>query len=204
MAADSRDVITLSESLDALGRAGDTPSADDTTRLETWVTAVSRHLDWLCGPVVAYTVTSESHDGGGYLIALQEAPVSNVDACHVYLNTTVTELTSESNTTKSANDFLTEPDLGILYRRGSNSDRRWESGRRNVIVTYQTGRYASTATVDRRFKEAAKIILRHLFTLDHGSGGELFAEGLPQGFAVPARALELVAKDRRHPNMLVG
>ena len=203
MAADTLDLITLSESMDAIGRAGDTLSSDDTTRLEAFTTAVSRHLDWLCGPVVARTITSESHDGGGYLIALDYSPVSNVDALTVYANTTATSLTSESNTTKSASDFLLEPSTGIVYRRGSNVDRQWEPGRRNVIVTYQAGRYATTATVDRRFKESAKIIVRHLFALEHGSGGELFAEGLPSGFAVPARALELVAQDRRL-NVLVG
>lgn len=203
MAADTLDLITLSESLDAIGRQGDTPTAADQTRLEAFTTAASRWVDHECGPVVARTLTSESYDGGGYVIVLDYAPVSNVQACSEYSNTTETALTSESNTTKSASDFMLDPARGLLWRRSSNTDKQWKSGRRNVIVTYEAGRYANTAAVDRRFKEACKIIVRHLFSLDHGSGGELFGEGVPAGFAVPARALELLAQDRRHPSLTV-
>lgn len=202
--ADTLDLITLAEAQDAIGRAGDTLSAADTTRLETFVTAVSRQFDHLCGPVVVRTLTSESHDGGTHMIVCDRIPISSVTAVAEYEYTTATALTAESNTTKAATNYQVDLDTGFIRRRSSGSDSTFPSGRQNVLVTYVAGRYATTATVDARFKEAAKIVVRHLFSGEHGTGSDLYGEPLlPAGFAIPNRALELVAQDRRHPGLLV-
>lgn len=205
MAADSLDILTSSESKDAIGRSGDTLSAADTDRLETFTTAVSRQLDWLCGPIITRTITSESHDGGKHAIILDRVPVSSVTAVVEYDGTTATALAAESNTSKTADDYLLEATHGIVRRRSDNSDMLFPSGRQNILVTYSAGRYPNVNSVSREFKEAAKIMLRHLFSGEHGTGSDVYGEPvLPAGFAVPNRALELVAEHRRHPNLLVG
>lgn len=204
--ADVLDLITLAEAKSAINLASTVSSQD--TELAGYVTAVSRRLDDLCGPIVVRTVT-EQHDGGTSTLFLRQTPTS---ASATTTLTTVTEysggvaqvLTAESLTVNSAYSYRFDPRVGTLTRRAG-----WATGRfgtQTVVVVYQSGRYASTATVDAKFKQAASMMLAHLWRREQGAGTVTFNEfgsadtgGSPLGFAIPNAVLELLQYELRSP-----
>lgn len=158
--ADS-DLLTLAEARDAVNLTGN----DHDTELAVYVTAVSQRIDSLCGPVVNRTVTDELHDGGRARIFPRYTPVSSVTSITEYVSTTGTALTAETNATKPASGYLLDHTgtLSYIWRRSGGADRAFADGRRNVSITYVAGRYASTATVEERFKTAAAGVLRRIW-----------------------------------------
>lgn len=176
------DVLTLAEAKTALNTNSGT---GNDTEITLWITAVSARLDDLCGAVVIRTVTDEVYDGGRSFLPLRQAPVSKTSATTVttvkeYASTTLTTLTAETNDSKPSDGFLFDPTLGFLYRRASGSGGTFASGRQNVLVTYDAGRYATTADVDGRFKLTAGAILRRLWHREQGAwarGGDPFEPG---------------------------
>ena len=182
---DDIDVLTLIEAKNAVGLSQTNTDADD--RLAQAVTAISAQLDELCGPVRTRTVTAELHDGGGYSIQLRRVPVYSVTTVTEYTNTTSQALTAESNATKAATNYLHDGTAGKvisgrLIRRSSNYDTTYPSGRRNVEVTYVAGRAAATEVVPARFKEAASMMLRHIWTAEMASGTETYNAFATQEF----------------------
>lgn len=176
---DSIDVLTLSEAKQALGLASTDTNLDD--YLRTLVTAVSAQLDEMCGPVRNRTVTGELHDGGTSRVCLRKRPVYSITTVTEYNNTSATVLTAESNTTKSATDYIhdgtfTRLSSGVVVRRNSNTDDLFPSGRRNVVVTYIAGRSATTEGVPAKFKQAASLMLRNVWIAEQASGTETFGD----------------------------
>lgn len=180
------DVLTLAEAKTAINQSGPTHDGE----IALWVSAVSRRLDDLCGPVVIRTVTDEKHDGGGRFVQLRYTPCSKTSATEIttaveYDGTTERALTAETNAEKPTDGFLFDQTLGLLYRRSGNIDARFAAGRLNVVVTYQGGRYADTASVDERFKLTAGAILRRLWQREQGAwstGGDPFTDQGTVGF----------------------
>ena len=80
-------------------------------------------------------------------------------------------------------------------------------GRKNVLVTYIPGRFATTGDVDEKFKEAAQIMVSHLWrrTGSRVSANDLLAA--PDGasmfsvpsFSVPNAVRELLREDIKSP-----
>ena len=96
-------------------------------------------------------------------------------------------LTAETNATKAATNYLHDGTpgkviSGRLIRRSSNYDTTYPSGRRNVEVTYVAGRAAATEVVPARFKEAASMMLRHIWTAEMASGTETYNAFATQEF----------------------
>ncbi len=180
------DVLTDTEAKTALNLTGEGHAIE----VGLWVAAVSRRLDDLCGPVVLRTVTDETHDGGVSFVKLRDTPTSKTSATSItsvveYDDTAETTLTEETNAAKPAGAFLFDRRLGFLHRRSSGTDVRFPSGRQNVLVTYQGGRFADTSSVDERFKLTASAILRRLWQREQGAwatGGDPFAEAGSPGF----------------------
>lgn len=175
--ADDIDVLTLSEAKAAVGLAQTNTDADD--RLRQAVTAISAQLDELCGPVRNRTITSETHDGGWYTIRLRRRPVYSITTVTEYANTTSTTLTAETNSSKATSNYLhdgtaTRVASGTLRRRSNNSDATFADGRRNIEVTYVAGRASNAEVVPAKFKEAASMMLRHIWTAEMASGTETF------------------------------
>lgn len=170
-AVNDLDVLTFGEAKDALqqDRAGSTVNDD---QVRQWITAVSRRIDELCGPVVVRTVTDETHNGGGSFIEPRNTPVSSVTSLIEYDGTSAATLTAESNSTKPTKGYLLDEDGGhycVIWRRGSNADAAFPPGRRNVVLTYEAGRYADTEDVHERFKLAAGAALRRLWHREAGA-----------------------------------
>lgn len=167
--ADTLDVITLAEGKSAVGIASADTSQD--TALALKITAVSRRLDRLCGPVVQRTVTDEVHPGGCPWVRVRRWPVASF--------TTVTEYDDGSAQVLTLEDYDTRPTAGysperwestptavfngVIWRRSSGSGWWFPDGPEAVKITYVAGRAANTAAVDAVFKEAAGIALKNLW-----------------------------------------
>lgn len=199
--ADTLDIVSLTEAKSGLNITASDTSQD--TELASYITAVSRRLDAIVGHIVARTNTNELHDGGCYYIRPKQTPVSSIVTLTEYTNTTSQVLAAETNTTKTANDYLVVT-VGrhgsYIYRRSNNADKLFPSGRQNVALTYQSGRYAATSSVDALFKESAITMLVNLWRTQQGMGSQTFGElptgptGLPT-FAVPNVVVQLLADE---------
>lgn len=203
-AADSLHVISLAEAKHGINLDVDPTKDKHDDELRRFITAVSRRLDELCGPVVKRTVTDEVHDGGNGLVFLDKHPVASVTAVKEYSGTTLTTLTAETVASQIADQYLLDTRLGLLHRRSSGSDILFTTGRANVLVTYVAGRYDNTAAVDGKFKTAAALILQELWKPAAGRWAQNFAgEEVPLGImpwaALPRPARELLGDELRAP-----
>lgn len=167
--ADTLDLISLAEGKSAVGiTTGDT-SQD--TALALKITAVSRRIDRLCGPVVQRTVTDEVHPGGRPWVQVRRWPVASFTTVTEYDATAPTVLTLEDFDTQPTDGFLPErwestPTAvfnGKIWRRASGQGCWFPVGPEAVKVTYVAGRAAHTAAVDPAFKEAAGIALKNVW-----------------------------------------
>lgn len=166
--ADTLDVLSQAEVKAVLVDGGAPRTSDDA--LSQINTAIARRLDRLCGAVVQRTVTGERHNGGSCEIWLRQGPASAFTSVVEWQGTNSTTLTAETLGTLPADAYLAEqhptvPTLysGRIWRRSNGWDWPFYVGHGNVVVTYSAGRYATTAAVDDRFKEAAAIMLRNFW-----------------------------------------
>ena len=197
-----RDVLTDTEARAYLGIGpADYRYADV---LPIAVTAVSRKLDEMVGPIVAGTagtITGELHDGGMRYVWLDQSPVLSVTQVVEYDETTAGTLTAETNATKPDSAYRVELATGKVLRRSQNATVRFPDGIDNVSVSYVCGRYTSTATVDDRFKFAAGVMLKsnwRMFEASVASVGEFDAPHLSfPSFAVPRAVKEWLADEWR-------
>lgn len=186
-------VISLAEAENEIG-------VDPGSRplLAAYVVSVSRLLDKACGPIVKRTVTDESHDGGSTFIILDHFPVLSVTSVTEYQGTSAVSLTEETPTTSPSQGFLLGRG-GMLHRRSGKCDWMFYRGRSNVVVTYVAGRYDDTASVDERFKRAALITLRNLWSKEQGMGTVTFGpDGAPivgATYALPNAAKAFIQDD---------
>lgn len=143
---------------------GDAVAADRDGEMFLWVAAVSRRIDELCGPVVAREVV-ERHHGGSDVLRFRTLPVLSVTEVAVdggVVDPSVYDLDDD-------NRFVPKLEHVTV----------WPAGRRNVTVTFEAGRVASTADVPATFKLAAATILTGLWSKYGGAwarGGDPFAE----------------------------
>lgn len=190
---DAWDVLTLADAEAEIG-------GQDDALLAGYITSVSRLLDAACGPIVEREVTDQL-DGGGETVALTQWPVVAVTSVVEYQGTSAVPLTEETAATGPSAGFVVDAATGLLRRRIGKSDGRFFAGRRNVVVDYRAGRYATTYEVDERFRRAAIITLRHLWTAEQGMGTVTFGpDGRPlvgATFALPNAAAAFVRDDLR-------
>lgn len=180
------DLLTLSEAKDAINQSGATHDSE----LQMWITAVSNRIDELCGYVVKRTVADETHNGGRRIIQLNHAPASltattTIQTVTEYSNTTEHTLLEETNTDKPAHAYLFDVKSGILRRRSGGADATFATGRANVVVNYEPGRYETTAAVGDHFKLTAGAIMRRLWQRESGAwavGGDPFTDQGTVGF----------------------
>lgn len=189
------DVIDIAAAQDMLGL----DSQVDGALLQTYVTSASGLLDRMCGPVVIRSVTDELHDGGSSTVRLRLPPVSSVTAATEYAAGVPTTLTAEDVDTLPASGYLLDPKFGVVRRRINGADASFPQGRRNVQVSYQAGRFASTASVDERFRHACFQLVAHLWSGEQTAGSAMFGGDQMwtpgPGFAVPNRVRELLADE---------
>jgi hypothetical protein len=172
--ADTLDVITLAEAKQALN-VSPGRTADDVL-LASYVTAISRRMDQLCGPIVKRSVT-ESFSGYGGSAVLKYRPVASI--------TSVTD----SGTTLTSPQYFVDSATGVLSKISGVTPAAWVAGFLSVSVTYVAGRFNDTASVQEPFRRSAALLLAHVFRGEHGAGSESFGgveefQGMP-GFFLP-------------------
>lgn len=191
--ADALDLVTLEEV--------ETYTGGNESPTDLFITAVSRLIDERVGPVVQRTITAEMHNGGSHHIYLKHAPVASVTSVTEYQGTTAVSLTEEDPGTSPGSGYVLDAAAGRLTRRSGKLDWRFYPGRDNVSVTYVAGRYEDTGQVDERFKMAALISIRQLWSREQGMGTVTFGvDGQPllgATFALPNAALAMLGYDVR-------
>lgn len=147
------DIVTLGEAKEAIkGFSGTAYDAE----LQRWVTAVSERVDELYGPVVARP-TTERLNGRSAILQLRY-PVLSVTSVTEYAGTTGTTLVAENFPGGvTANDYYLDTSRWRLTRRSSGADSTFGAP---VVVVYEAGRYADTASVGQRWKTAVLDVLR--------------------------------------------
>lgn len=199
--ADTLDVLALEEGKAAVNVTGEQQERE----LESYITAVSRRLDALVGPIVQREVEDEIHDGGRRLIFPRQTPVVSITALSEWSYTTEQALAAETNAAKTSNDYvLVNRGHNVqVLRRAGGGDSVFTTGRGNVAITYVAGRYEDTESVDPLFKQAAAMLLTHVWRREQGGGTRTFGAGeqdLPNPtFLVPNAVLELLADELRPP-----
>lgn len=166
----------------------------DTTsdvELQTYIDATVGIIEGLCGPVVGTTVTEtiEGTQRRGMLV-LGKAPVVAV--------TSVSSAIAGNTTVYDSDTWLLDSAAGILRTND------YSVFSLPVTVTYTTGRSSVPAAMNL----AARIILAHLWQTQYGGGDfQLLDEGQASGvsstpgYAIPNRALELLAPYRLAPSI---
>jgi hypothetical protein len=203
--ADTLDLIALSEGKAAINIASTDTTQD--TELKGYITAISRRIDSLCGPVVRRLYQDEDHlTYGNTYIDLRTPPIYSVEGVVEYDQDGVhTHLTEETVTTKPVSAWLVDPSTKVQFRvlrRSEGLPYTFPYGG-IVRVEYYAGRYLDTAAVDAVFKQAAAIMLAHLWRREQGVGSSTFGLATEGGmggtptFAVPRAVLELLAEHLR-------
>ena len=169
-----------------------------------YVTAVSRRLDRLCGPIVQREITEEEHDGGSPTIWLSERPVAEVLEVLEYSGTTSIAVERETNQDKPAAGYrLDRLDSAAGYgrrvrRRGAGAAPGGGRGGGHGVVTDGAGRGEATAPVAPLFTTAAKLILPNLWrhrdpAVESSSTQFVLPHSNFPRFAIPNAASELLA-----------
>ncbi len=185
--ADTLDLLSLAEGKAAVGITDAGTGFD--TALAQKITAVSRRMDRLCGPIVVRTYTDEELAGGRDRVRVRHWPVSSFTTVTEYDGTTAQVLTAEDFDTQPSEAYSpqrwentpTATYNGVLWRRTGGLAACFPCGPEAVKVTYIAGRAANTAAVDPVFKEAAGIALKNVWR-SMESGTQLLGE-----FDVPAQ-----------------
>jgi len=206
--ADTLDVIDIETARSSLG-----VQARYDSLLAVYITAVSRKLDDLCGPIVRRTITDELHDGGAPIVQLRHGPVYSFTSVVEAQGTTSVTLTMQTFATAPAEGYIARahrtasaPYSGLLERVSGGLPSRFYAGTQTVKATYSGGRFADTASVDDRFTQAALMCLRNLWRNEQGqvvpTPGEL---EVPTGsfarFTVPNAVKELLWDEMRLPGL---
>lgn len=206
------DVLTLDEAKRVVDLTG---STTQDTELQARITTVSERLDKLIGPIVVRTVTGERRDGGYRSVFLRHYPITSITSVTEYRGTTATSLSEETLDSHPVDAYLAgqyTPDPSLLsqrlYRRRNGDDEHFARGLLNIEVSYEAGRFADTASVGERYKNAAALMLKNLWRSQQSSSGEFGEFTVPQSnfptFAVPKAVREMLQGEIQQPRPKVA
>lgn len=208
----TNDVITLTEAKQYLDVTGTT---EHDTELPVFITAISRRLDNLIGPIVRRTVTSEKQDGGSTTIYLAKYPIYQITTVVEYDLTDPLTLSVESNTSKPADAYMLDPygpDPTLysnrLRRRYGGVSGTFVPGRLNVEITYQAGRVANTASVSEDVKLAAGMMLKNAWKSQEIGTTRIGDFDVPQStfptIAIPRFVKEMFKEELQEPRVYLS
>lgn len=203
MAADPRFLISLADA-----RLGLNLPATNTMKdgdLRTYIAAATPIMEDLVGPILRSTRV-ETYNGGATQIALRWAPLISISSIvESYGSTSSHTLTVEDLFGGSASDaygYTADLVTGMVTRRASGVAVAFMAGRRNIQVTYVSGR----TVVAGNILLATRRLIRHLWQSEQQgyrpamSGPDALA-ATPSGFAVPRAVIEMVADSQRAPGL---
>jgi hypothetical protein len=205
---DPLDIVTLNEAKSELNIDINDTSVDAV--ISRYVTAASRRIDKLCGPVVARTVT-DTFDGGRLqairFVRLSAEPVLAFTSVTEYAGGTPQALTAETLTTNTVTDYQFVPETGMLFRRASGNPSWFPLGEQNIVVVYTAGRAVDTTHADADFKMGALWAVKKMWS------GRTMSEDLLSGNAavspfgvIPGSVItngvkDMLAEHLRPPNV---
>lgn len=181
----ANDILTTAEAGAALNMSAGEQTAN-ATELAQVISAASAFVDSVYGPVVARAVTKSVVSPSGTVWLDRPLSITSVTE---YVSGTGTVLTAESSGT--AGTYRIDTATGALTRRSSWGNTYWSG--HEVVVVYSSGRYANTASVDPKFKEAAVVALVHFW--QHRGSQSGF--GTPGGDGAPFGGVPFSSKQLR-------
>jgi hypothetical protein len=154
-----------------------TGTADDTEQTMV-LTAASEWVEYAIGGPLSVTSFTEQHKVEGWSIGLLKVPVA-----------TVTSITPDLGVALDSSTYYVDTTANLIR------SRTWLCGQYTVVYT------AGLSSIPNRVKLAGLEVARHLWLIQNGSAGRGYPGDevipTPMGFAVPRRALELLAPDRQ-------
>jgi hypothetical protein len=167
-------------------------STEDDDEVRYWNNVTTRAIEFYTGPIVPRSITEEHTVRSAATVVLLNTPVQEV---------TAVESLMTGGATYDVADLAVDGSTGEVYRPGGGR----LSGR--LRFTYRAGR----TTIRENIPAAGRIILQHLWRTQRAGrrggvagGGQDYSvtEPIPGiGYAVPNRALELLAPDRLPPEV---
>lgn len=194
--ADPLDILS-----DAEGRKACSIGALDSSKadlLAIAITAASRRLDECVGPVVKRSITSETCSPHGSMVELSMGPVSAISSV------------TEDGTALAAADWYAlpykpNPQLlsGVIVRRAGDYEYPWDCGLGTVTVGYLAGRFASTSSVEAKYKQGCALILKNLWRTYEDNVGQADEYDVPTisfpSVAVPKAVRDLLTEEWQTP-----
>jgi hypothetical protein len=184
--------------------------ASDTSQdaeLQGFIDAAGDLARNVIGPVFPESHT-QAFDGGTTSIVVDWLPVASVTSVTEYYGLSSYLLTEQPLGGQSnAFGFTVDYATGRLTRRALGGDATiFAFGAKNIVVQYVSGR---TGAVSPSVRLGALELIRHLWQLTQQGGRPQFGgagldgevAGVPTGFALPARVLELWQPFRRPPGI---
>ncbi|MEU5424027.1 hypothetical protein AB0H73_00225 [Streptomyces olivoreticuli] len=175
--------------------------------LQGFVLAASELARDVVGPLLPEQHT-EWHNGGSPTLTLDWLPVASVLSVTEYVSASAWVLTHQPlGSSTDAYGYTVDPDRGQITRRATGGAVPFPAGVKNVKVVYTAGR---SGQVPYAVRLGALELIRHLWQLTQQGGRPRFGggaldgdtSGVPTGFALPARVLELWAPYRRPPGVV--
>ena len=199
-------IISLAEARAGIGMGAATTKDED---IRSLIAAATPIMEDIVGPIMRKTRV-ETYDGGTSQINLLWSPVVSVTSViESYGSTYVRTLTAEdtsmfASTGSDAYGYTVDLVSGILTRRAVGIAIPFMGGKRNIQVTYVSGRTVIGGNVLR----ATRLLIRHLWSQEQQSfrPNVLSAPDLPMtvtlsGFAVPRAVVEMCADSTRAPGL---
>ena len=185
------------------------PVSDTTqdTELQGFIDAAGDLARDVVGPILPET-RLQAFDGGRPTITVDWLPLASVTSVTEYLGRTAYTLTEQPlGAETDAYSYTVDYDTGQICRRTvGGMPSVFAYGTKNVIVQYVSG----DGTVSPSVRLGALELIRHLWQLTQQGGRPQFGGaaldgenggGVPTGFALPARVIELWQPHRRPPGI---
>jgi len=196
-------LISLADAKAGLGVTGTAKDED----IRAVVTAATPIMEDICGPLLRQTRV-ESYDGGASQISLLWAPIISVTGIiETYGSNYVRTLTQQdifAGTGLDAFGFTVDLLSGIVTRRAVGTAMSFAAGKRNIQITYVSGRTAISGNI----LLATRRLIRHLWSQEQQSfrpnvftAPDPNMTTTPAGFAVPRAVVELCADSTRAPGL---
>jgi hypothetical protein len=207
-AADAGQLISLADARAALGtQTANTVKDED---LRSAIADATPIMEDLCGPLLRRTRV-ETYDGGTSQIALLFAPLISITSIvESYGSTYTRTLTAQdtaifAGTGSDAYGYTVDLTTGIVTRRAVGVAIPFMAGKRNVQVTYVSGR----ASIGGNILRATRLLVRQLWLISGQQGNrpqmgtpDTSVGHTPSGFAVPNAVIEMVGgADTRAPGL---
>lgn len=184
------------------------PAADTSqdAELQGFILAAGDLARDVVGPLLPEQHT-EWHNGGNPTITLDWLPVASVQSVTEYVSASTWVLTEQPlGTSTDAYGYTVDLDRGQITRRATGGAVPFPHGIKNVKVVYTAG---TSGAIPWTVRLGGLELIRHLFQLTQQGGRPKFRgsaldgepAGVPTGFALPQRVLELWQPFKRPPGI---